>query len=130
MSGWDSVIDEMALKYVGDKFIKAIEDNARFGEGLRAFLRPSEKAFAIMREDVRLATIHATRSYIPRREIIHANFLKPGIHWQQIADALHGAEAELMAEWKHKQEATAAAEAAAAAAEAQRKGAAAARDCG
>ncbi len=114
----------MALKYAGDKFIKAIEDNARFGEGLRAFLRPSENAFAIMRGEVRLATIRATRSYIPRREIIHANFLKPGRHWQQIADALYRAEAELMAEWKHKQEATAAAEAAAAAAEAHRKRAA------
>jgi hypothetical protein len=80
-----------------------------------------------MSGDVRLATIHATRAYIPHREVIHANFLKPGAHWQQIADALHSAEAELMAEWKHKQEATAAAEAAAAAAEAQRKRAAARR---
>ncbi|HUY50599.1 MAG TPA: hypothetical protein VMV92_33645 [Streptosporangiaceae bacterium] len=123
--GWNSVIDAMALKYAGDKFIKAIEDNAHFGEGLRAFLRPHEKAFAIMRGDVRLATIHATRAYIPHREVIHANFLKPGTQWQQIADALHSAEAELMAEWKHKQEETVAAEAVAAAAEAQRKRAAA-----
>lgn len=125
--GWNSVIDEMALKYAADKFIKAIEDNAHFGEGLRAFLRPSEKAFAIMRGEVRLATIHATRAYIPHREVIHANFLKPGTHWQQMADALHSAEAELMADWKRKQEATAAAEAAAAAAEAQRMRAAARR---
>lgn len=125
--GWDYVIDEMTLKYVGDKFIKAIEDNAHFGEGLRAFLRPSEKAFAIMREHVRLATIHPTRAYVPHCEIIHANFLKSGTHWQQTADALHSAEEELMTEWKHKQEATKATEAAAAAAEAQRKRAAARR---
>ena len=125
--GWNSVIDEMALKYAADKFIKAIEHNAHFGEGLRAFLRPPEKAFAIMRGEVRLATIHATRAYIPHREVIHANFLKPGTHWQQMADALHSAEAELMAEWERKQEATAAADAAAAAAEAQRMRAAARR---
>jgi hypothetical protein len=125
--GWNSVIDAMALTYAGDKFIKAIEANARFGEGLRAFLRPHEKAFAIMRGGVRLATIHATRAYIPHRKAIHANFLRPGIHWQQIADALQSADAELVAEWKHRQEATAAVEAAAAAAEAQRKHAAARR---
>jgi hypothetical protein len=125
--GWNSVIDAMALTYAGDKFIKAIEANAHFGEGLRAFLRPHEKAFAIMRGDVRLATIHATRAYIPHREVIHANFLRPGTHWQQIADVLHSAETDLVAEWKHKQEARAAAEAAAKAAEAQRKRATARR---
>ena len=77
-----------------------------------------------MRGDVRLATIYATHAQIPDREVIHANFLMPGPHWQQVADLLHGAEAELLAEWKHEQEAKAAAETAAAAAEARLKRAA------
>lgn len=125
--GWNDVIDAMALKCAGDKFIKAIEVNARFGEGLRAFLRPQEKAFAIMRGDLRLATIHATGAYVTHGEVIRANFLQPGTHWQQIADALHGAEAGLLGAWQHEQEQRAAAEAAATKAKAERKRAAARR---
>ena len=45
-----------------------------------------------MRGDVRLAIIHATRAQVPHRDVIHANFLKPGPHWQQVADVLHRAE--------------------------------------
>jgi hypothetical protein len=37
MLNWKDIIDEMTLKYVGDKFIRAVRDNARFGEELRAF---------------------------------------------------------------------------------------------
>ncbi len=124
---WSNVIDEMALNYVGRKFLRAVADNARFGEGLRAFLRRREKGFAIMRGDVRLAMIRATRAQIPHRDVIHGNFLKPGPHWQQVADVVHGAEAELVAEWKqeHEHEARAAAEAAAAKAEAKQRRAAA-----
>ena len=124
---WKTIVDEMALKYVGGKFIRAMKDNARFGEGLRALLLRRERGFAIMRGDVRLAIIHPTHAQIPHREVIHANFLMPGPHWQQVADVLHGAEAELVAEWKHEQEAKAAAEAAAAAAGAERRRAAARR---
>jgi hypothetical protein len=108
---WKTVVDDIALKYVGGKFIRAVEDNARFGEGLRAMLRPHERGFAIMRGNVRLAIIHATRAQIPHREVIYANFLMPGLHWQLVADVLRDAEPELVAEWKHEQEAKAAVEA-------------------
>ena len=121
---WNNIIDEMTLKYVGDKFVKAAENNARFGVGLRAFLRQHERGFVIMCDDVRLAIIHPTRAQIVHREDIFANFLVPGPHWQQVADVLHGAEPELVAEWKREQEARAAAEAAAAATEAERRRAA------
>ena len=134
---WDNVIDELALNYVGGKFLKAVADNAPFGEGVRASLRQSEKGFAIMRGDVRLAIIHATSAQVPRRDVIHGNFLKPGPQWQQLADVVHRAEAELVAEWKQEQEARAAAGegrqgrgsagAAAAEAEAKRRRAAARR---
>jgi hypothetical protein len=124
MRNWDDVIDDMALTYVGDTFIKAVEDNARFGEGLRAFLLPRKKCFAVKRGDVPLAMIHATRAYIPDRDVIHGNFLQPGTHWQQIASILYGAEAELIAAWKQKQEAKAAEEAVTAASEAERRQAA------
>lgn len=102
---WDNVIDEMILKYVGGEFLRAVEDNARFDRGLRAFLRRREKGFAIMRGDVQLAIIRATSAQIPHRVVIHGNFLKPGPHWQHVADVVHGAEAELVAKWKQKQEA-------------------------
>jgi hypothetical protein len=124
---WNDVIDEMALRYVGGKFLRAVTDNACFDAGLRAFLRRREKGFAIMRGDVRLAIIHATSAQIPHRDVIYGNFLKPGPHWQQVADVVHGAEAELVAEWKRGREARAASAAAEAAAEAERRRAAARR---
>jgi hypothetical protein len=40
---WNVVIDEMALEYARDKFIRAVADNARFGEGLRTFLVRHER---------------------------------------------------------------------------------------
>ena len=46
---WHMIVDEIALKHAGGKFIRAIEDNARFGEGLRALLLQREHGFAIMR---------------------------------------------------------------------------------
>jgi hypothetical protein len=109
MLDWNDVIDEMAMKYAGAKFVKVVEDNACFGEGLRAYLRPHLRGFVITRGGARLAVIRASHAQIPRRDAIYANFLTPGPHWQQVADVLRGAEPELMAEWKHKQEATAAA---------------------
>src|SRR5690349_11854759 len=80
-----------------------------------------------MRGDVRLAIIHTTRAQIPHREAIYANFLMPGLHWQLVADALHDAEAELVTEWKHQQEAKAAAEAIATTTEAEQRRTAARR---
>jgi hypothetical protein len=111
---WNTVIDAMALSYAADKFIAAVADNARFGDGLRAFLRRGERGFAVMRGDVRLAIIHATHAHVPHRRLIYANFLSPGPHWQQVADVLRGAERELVAEWEREQEVRAAAYAAAA----------------
>ena len=102
-------------------------DNARFGERLRLSLRPRENGFVIVRDDVRLAIIHPTRAQIPHHEVVRANFLIPGPHWQQVADVIHGAEPELRAERKGEQEAKAPAEAAAAAAETGRRRAAARR---
>jgi hypothetical protein len=124
---WNSIVNEIALKYLRSRFIKAVKDNARFGEGVRVVLQPGERGFAIMRGDVRLAVIHATRAQIPHREVIHANFLMPGPHWRRVADVLHGAEAELMTERKNEQEAKAAAETAAAETEARRRHTAARR---
>jgi hypothetical protein len=124
---WDSVIDEMAVKYAGDEFLRMVAKSARFGEGLRAFLRQGDRGIAIMRGDVRLAIIHATSAQIPHRDVIHGNFLKPGPHWWQVADGIRGIEAELVTEWKRNQEARAAAEAVAAQAEAERSRAAARR---
>ena len=37
---WAEVIDEMTLRYASDKFMAAVAGNGRFGEGLRASLRP------------------------------------------------------------------------------------------
>jgi hypothetical protein len=91
---WKLIVDELALQYAGGLFIKAIEDNARFGEGLRALLRQREKGFAIMRGDVRLAIIHATRAEVSDHDIVYANFLMPGPHWKQVSDAIQDAEAE------------------------------------
>lgn len=118
---WNNVIDEMTLKYVSDKFVEAVKDNARLGDGLRAFLRQPDKGFAIMRDDVRLAVIHPTRAQVLHREVIYANFLTAGPHWEQVADVLHDAEPELVAEWKHEQQAKTAATAIAAADKTERR---------
>ena len=122
---WNNVIDDMTLKYVGEKFLKVVRDNARFGEGLRAFLRPHDKGFVIMRDDLRLAVIRASHAQIRHRDAIYGNFLRPGPHWQQVADILHSAEPELVAEWKHEQDTKTAAEAVALSVEVERRRAAA-----
>jgi hypothetical protein len=113
---WNIVIDEMTLEYARDKFIRAVADNARFREGLRAFLVLHERGFVFMRYGVRLVLLRPTSAQIPRRDVIYANFLTSGSHWDQVADVLRGAEPELVAEWKHKQEAKVTAETAEAAA--------------
>jgi hypothetical protein len=95
---WSEVIDEMAIRYASDKFIRAVSDNGRFGEGLRAFLRKSDMGFAIMHHAMRLGLIRATRAYVPGRDVIVANFLSPGSHWHTLADLIHDAEPALTAE--------------------------------
>ena len=117
VTDWANAIDVMAVSYAADKFIAAVADNAHFSEGLRVFLRRPEKAFAVMRDDAQLATIRATCAEIPGSEAVRANFLKPGPHWQRVADILHSAEPELVAMWRQEQEARNAA----AAAEAERR---------
>ena len=109
---WNSIVSEIALKYLRTKFIKAVQDSIQLDEGVRVTLLPREKGFAIMRSDVRLAIIHAARAEIPHREGIRANFLIPGPHWRLLADVLHDAEGELVAEWKRQEEAKIAAQAA------------------
>ena len=74
-----------------------------------------------MRGDMRLAVIHPTRAQIPHREVIRANFLMPGPHWQEVANFLCDAEPELMAERKRELEAKVAAEALPAAATVARR---------
>jgi hypothetical protein len=123
---WNDVIDAIAVSYAGDRFIAAMAENARFGDGLRAFFRRHEKAFVVMRDGARLAAIRATRTEIPHRQVVRANFLKPGPHWQQVADILHRAEPELVALWQRERDAKARAEAAAAAVAAEQSRAAAA----
>ena len=117
---WKTIVDEMALEYVSDRFVKAVTANAHFGKGLRGFLGRPERGFVILRDGVRVALLCPTCAQIPHREVIYANFLMPGPHWRQVANVLRGAEAELVAEWKREQEAKAAAEAGAAAAKVNR----------
>ena len=107
---WNKIIDEVTLLITSDKFIRAVRENARFGKSFRGVLRGTE--YVIMRGDVQMGVIHPTHAKIPRREVICANFLTPGPHWQQVADVLHDAELELVAKWKHEQETKAAATAA------------------
>jgi hypothetical protein len=105
---WINKVNEIAMKYVRDKFIRAVEDNACFGDSLRLSLLPHAKGFAIMRGDVRLAVIHPTHTFIPHRPFIYANFLTPGPHWRRVANLLHDVEARLVAGSKPEQEANAA----------------------
>ena len=106
---WNSIVTEIALKHLRDKFIRAVLDNARFDEGVRVVLLAHEKGFAIMRGDVRLAIIQAARTQVPHRDGIRANFLMPGPHWRLLADIVHGVERELVAESRFQEEAKAAA---------------------
>jgi hypothetical protein len=117
---WQTVADELVLKHDGGRFIKAMKDNARFGKGLRSVLRQNERGIAVMRGEVRLAIIHPSRAQVPHQQVIYANFLVPGPHWRQVADILHGAEPELVAEWKREQEAKLAGNKVSAAATAER----------
>ncbi|HET9896340.1 MAG TPA: hypothetical protein VFQ44_15550 [Streptosporangiaceae bacterium] len=52
--GWDRFVDHLVLKCAASIFIEAMAANARFGDGLRAFLRPDEDGFAVMRDDVNI----------------------------------------------------------------------------
>ena len=86
----------------------AISEHARFGEGLRAFLRTRDGGYVVMHGEVKLATIRATEASIPRRGIVQGNFLTAGRHWQRVADLVHQAEPELAAEHARNEAAEAA----------------------
>jgi hypothetical protein len=110
---WRKIVDKIVVDHVRDKFNMVVEDNAHFGKGLGVVPQWSKSGFSIMRDDVQLAFIHPTRTYISdgkvvHAKVIHANFLTRGPHWQEVTDALHRAEPELVAGWKHEREAKAA----------------------
>ena len=95
------------MEHVRDKFSGlAVADYAHFGIGLRVIPEWSESRFSIIRDGVQVAIIHPTSAYISdgrniHAKVIHANFLTPGPHWQQVADSLHRAQPELVAGRKH-----------------------------
>lgn len=91
---WINLVNEIALEYVRDAFIRAVEDNARFGDGLLLSLQPRERGFVIMRGDVRLGVIHAAHAFVPHRPFVRANFLTSGPHWQQVANVIYDTEAK------------------------------------
>jgi hypothetical protein len=102
---WINTVNEIVLKYIRDKFIRAVEANAPFGADLDASFLPREKGIAIMRGDDRLAVIHPAHASIARRRFIYANFLTAGPHWQQVANVLRDAEVKSAAGAKHGQKA-------------------------
>jgi hypothetical protein len=108
---WNSIVSEIALKYLRGKFIAAVRDNACFDEGVRVVLVPRERGFEIMRGGVRLAIIQAARAQIPHGEGIRANFLIPGPHWHLLADVVSSAEGALVTEWEREDEPEASADA-------------------
>jgi hypothetical protein len=118
---WQTVADELVLTHGGETFIKAMKDNAHLGNGLRALLRQNERGIVVKRGEIRLAVIHPSRAQIPHQEVIYGNFLVPGPHWRRVANILHRAEPELVAEWEREQEAKRAAKETAAAAAAARR---------
>jgi len=85
---WVNAVNEIALKHIHDKFTSAVENNAPVGASLGASLLPGEKGVAIMRDGERLAVIYPAHASIPHRRLIYANFLAPGPHWEQVANAL------------------------------------------
>jgi hypothetical protein len=85
---WVNAVNEIALKYVRGKFISAVENNTHFGVRFGASLLPADKGVAIMRGGERLAVIYPAHASIPRGRLVYANFLTPGPHWEQVANAL------------------------------------------
>jgi hypothetical protein len=113
---WDDIIDQIAMTYARRELINAVWDNARFGNSVRVFLRPEDNEFAIMSGDAKLAAIRATGAHFPQHDVIKANFLTAGPHWQQAVRAVREAESRLPAESEREQAAKFDALAAAAAA--------------
>lgn len=100
---WSQAVNEIAFTYASTKFFKAVDDNVHISDDFYLSPRRYEKGIAIMRGEVRLATITPTRARIPHRRDIEANFLIAGPHWQQVKDAIENVEPELIAEWERDQ---------------------------
>jgi len=100
---WINLVNEIAMKFVRDKFIKSVADNARFDEGLAVSLLPRENGVAIMRGDEQVALIHPAHTSIPQHPFIYANFLTAGPHWQRVATILQEVEAERTARFERDQ---------------------------
>lgn len=97
------MIDAIAMKYAGREFMATLETNLHLAAGFRAFPRLYERGFAIVRDGIRFALIRASGARIPNRDPIIANFLNSGPHWQQLANVIHDAEAEIVSGWEQSQ---------------------------
>lgn len=104
-SEWINIVNEIALKYARYRFIRAVEQNARFGPGIDVSLLPDGKGAAVMRGDVNLAVIHPAHASIPHRPSVYANFLNAGPHWQQVIEDVHKAKANPARSKQRQQEA-------------------------
>jgi hypothetical protein len=89
-----SLIDDIALSHMRSTFIKAVSENAGFGDRVRAEAKQGEKGLAIVRGTTRLGFIRPTHARVNDGEAIEGNFLAPGPHWQRLAEAISSAEAK------------------------------------
>jgi hypothetical protein len=100
---WDSVIDDMAVKYAAGIFAETLREQPYFPAGLHVVAIPEEKGFEVSRAGVKLAVIRATHATVGGRVIVKANFLRRGPHWHRLADAISSFEWELSADWRREQ---------------------------
>jgi hypothetical protein len=103
VTDWDSVIDDLAVKYAGRTFAQTLREQPYFPAGLHVVANQEEKGFEVSRAGVKIAVIRATHATIGRREIVKANFLRRGPHWRRLADAISSLERDLSADWRREQ---------------------------
>lgn len=103
VTDWDSVIDDLAVKYAAGIFTETLREQPYLPAGVHVVLNPEEKGFEVSRAGVKLAVIRATHATVGRREIIKANFLRRGPHWHRLADAISSLEWELSADRRREQ---------------------------
>jgi hypothetical protein len=89
--GWNSLVDELAIRYAHQEFINSLTENSSFDGDLRAYLRPDEHGFAIKHGSTRVAIVHATHARVRGHDPVIANFLTPGPHWQELASLVRHA---------------------------------------
>ena len=97
---WPNIVNKIALTYLRGRFTEMVDRHARIAAEVGAALVPWERGVAIMRGDERLGGIYPAYASIPDHQIIYANFLTAGPHWQQVAGALRDAEARRAAKAK------------------------------